>query len=145
MFLGFVLQTLMQHDMRIGAWDHDWDVFLDHSKQVVKSSCCLTGVMLNMSRTHLRPHSPSCLWLFFPDIKYVLIGTGVGLLLAAIFIIVNICLIRKQVQVHDSIGEVMDWIHFLHIYDKNYLKGGFYNKICNCPSLQRTAWGDHQW
>ncbi|XP_076743936.1 uncharacterized protein LOC143419946 [Maylandia zebra] len=32
------------------------------------------------------------------DIKYVLIGGGIGLLLVAVFIITKICIIRKQVS-----------------------------------------------
>ncbi|XP_026207594.1 transmembrane protein 273 isoform X2 [Anabas testudineus] len=37
------------------------------------------------------------------DIKYVLIGLGLGLLLAALFVVVKICIIRKHV--HDNSTE----------------------------------------
>lgn len=39
------------------------------------------------------------------DIKYVLIGGGIGLLLVAVFIITKICIIRKQVSQNNA-GEM---------------------------------------
>ncbi|XP_042364481.1 transmembrane protein 273-like isoform X2 [Plectropomus leopardus] len=40
------------------------------------------------------------------DIKYVLIGGGIGMFLAAIFIIVMICIIRKHVRNNDTGGNM---------------------------------------
>ena len=41
-----------------------------------------------------------------PDIKYALIGGGLGLFIVAGFIILKVCMIRKQAQ-ENGTGEVM--------------------------------------
>lgn len=127
---GFKLQTLVtQLNLRKGEWYHDWDFYLPQSKQVVKSNVLspppLTHTLSSVSGGHF-PNScfvlAPCLlmpvWcltvVFPPEIRYVLIGSGIGLFLVAGFIIVIVCIIRKQV--HDnSTGEVMGWVLWISL------------------------------
>lgn len=45
--------------------------------------------------------------VFLLEIKYALIGGGIGLFFALVFILIKIWIIRKQV-LENSIGEMMD-------------------------------------
>lgn len=63
--------------------------------------CSVTAVTLHLVVKRCPPvvFSP-------PDIKYALIGGGLGLLIVAGFIILKVCMIRKQAQ-ENGTGEVM--------------------------------------
>lgn len=61
------------------------------------------------------------------DIKYVLIGGGIGLLLVAVFIITKICIIRKQVSQNNA-GE-MDCEVILQPLTTYYYKKKSFNAI----------------
>lgn len=56
-----------------------------------------------------------CIVLFSTELKYALIGVGIGLLLAVGFFLVKACIIRKHVR-DNSRGELMEQVVTLQLF-----------------------------